>query len=428
MVVADWKQNIKNSLNSINKSSTLKIDKQGNCYVLGTTWFPDSAKDIILIKINAEGDEEWRRTYDNPGHGDDIPTNMCLDPSGNIWVCGIAKTKADNADFLIVKFNPDGIPVADELFDGRDRLFDCASYIESDKFGNVFAVGYETTLDSGINMLLVKCRTDGSFSWKKTFASREMDVGNKLLVDDSCNVYICGTANNGMHTADILVQKYDSSGKKKWQLIYDGVLNQSDAGLHISADDSMFIYVSGFVNHSNNRADIPILKLTRNGQIVMETFYNGRIADCGGTFLNATNTAIFLASNCIDYNIGEQFTFVSKYEKSGNLRYAVNAPKDVHFINFLESNGSSLIFGSKKTFPESTLIPYIAMNDTSSIVWSYSDSTVYGLAHITNVEFKDNGVYFLGDDTGDATGTISIFKYILNPEIQKKKKPGKKIK
>ena len=32
----------------------------------------------------------------------------------------------------------------------------------------------------------------------------------------------------------------------------------------------------------------------------------------------------------------------------------------------------------------------------------------------------NNDIYFLGDDTGDATGTISVFKYTLGPEAEKK--------
>ena len=92
-VIPGWRENIKNSLNSINKSNSLRIDKDGNCYVLGTTWLTDSDKNIILIKFNPLGGEQWRRIYDNPTHGDDLPMNMCVDKTGpsihstGNWVC-----------------------------------------------------------------------------------------------------------------------------------------------------------------------------------------------------------------------------------------------------------------------------------------------------------------------------------------------------
>ena len=83
-------------------------------------------------------------------------------------------------------------------------------------------------------------------------------------------------------------------------------------------------------------------------------------------------------------------------------------------------DGVPFLFGAKTTHPESTLIPFISECDSASLVWSFADSTIYGLAHITNIQVVGDEIYFLGDDTGDATGTINVFKYVL--------KEGDKIK
>jgi hypothetical protein len=423
-----WGHNFKNSLNSINKANSLLVDPDGYCYVLGTTWYTDSAKDIILLKYDSAGGVIWQRIYDNPSHSDDVPMNMCLDPEGNIWVCGMSRRSETNADFLIVKFTPDGVPISDELYDGKDHLFDCATYIRSDKKGNIYAGGYETTVDSGINLLLVKCRPDGSFDWKRNYVTKQMDVLNELWIDDSSNVYICGTINNGPHTADILVQKFDTEGKRKWQLVYDGLLSQNDAGQFISIDDSANIYVSGFINHTNSRADIPLIKISKGGQILQDIFYNGKIADCGAVNLIAGNKNTTIVGMCNDYNIAQLSYFVAQYEKSGKQKFKIDSPVDVQFMKYDESI-VPLVLGTKITHPESTLIPYIARIDSGSIAWSFSDSTVYGLAHMVDVVVDKNAVYFLGDDTGDASGTINVFKYIFAGEVKpvvKQKTPAKK--
>ena len=429
-IFTGWRQNIKNSLNSINKSNSLHIDNDGNCYILGTTWYPDSSKDILLIKFNSLGIELWRRVYDNPSHGDDIPTNMCIDQSGNIWVCGIAKRKNDNADFLIVKFNSDGVPVNDELYDGRSHLYDCATSIAVDKLGNIYATGYETTLDSGINMMVLKCRPDGSTAWKRGYATRQMDIGNQILLDDSNNVYVCGASNTGLHTADLFLQKYNPDGIKKWQLIYDGVLSQTDAGQFISFDDSMNLYASGFMNHVNNRADIPVLKLNRNGVLIQEVIYDGHISDCDAVSLDAKKNFVYLIGDCEDYNIGVNSTFFVGYDKAGNERKYVEAPEDVSFMKSFENGNDLFLMGSKTVHPESTLIPFISICDSASLIWTFSDSTIYGLSHITYIIMSGSKIYFLGDDTGDATGTISIFTYNIqqSEKIEIKKLPMKKNK
>lgn len=421
VIVPDWRQNIKISLNSINKSNSLLIDKSGNCYVLGTTWFADSTKNILLIKFNSKGEKQWHRIYDNPAHGDDIPTDMCLDNFGNVWVCGMAKTRVDNADFLVVKFNPDGIPVSDELYDGKSHLFDCATSIVADKQGNIYSAGYETSLDSGINMVVFKFRSEGSIIWRRGYATRQMDVANNLLLDDSSNVYVSGTCNNGQHTADIIVQKYDPDGKKKWQFIYDGGLSQNDAGQFISADDSSNIYISGFMNHVNNRADIPLIKLNRNGQLLQENLFYGNITDCGALSINAKKNVVYMIGGCVDYNISENSNFFLTYDKAGNEINKIASPVDVQFMKCLEINGIPYIFGAKTTHPESTLIPFISEIDSTSLTSMYSDPTVYGLSHITFIETVGNDIYFLGDDTGDATGTISVFKYVIKSHDKNEK-------
>jgi len=412
-VVPGWRMDIKSSLNSINKSNSLCIDKDGNCYVLGTTWYPDSAKNILLVKYSPDGKEIWSRIYDNPSHGDDIPMNMCLDFENNIWICGMAKTSKDNADFLLVEFNADGIPVTEKLYDGKDHLFDCATTVVADKKGNIFAAGYETSLDSGINMVIIKYRSDGSTTWKRGYSTRQMDVANQIVLDDSSNVYVCGTSNNGPHSADLLIQKYDPEGRRKWQLIYDGALGQNDVGQFITMDDSMHVYASGFINHVNNRSDVPVLKLNRNGQILQESAYNGYISDCGSAYLNVERNFVYLIGECDDYNIGVNSTFLIAYDKAGKQKKYTEAPEDVRFTKCAEGQNELFIFGTKTSHPESTLMPFISQCDADTLTWSFADSTIYGLAHITFVEMRGNDVYFLGDDTGDATGTISIFKYSL---------------
>ena len=134
-------------LNSINKAKSVEIDRTKNCFVLGTTSIPDSAKDILLIKFNPKGEEEWRRIYDNPDHGDDIPVAMSVDEEGNILITGISKDKSGNADVLLVKFSTEGVPVFDLHFDGPSHSFDTPSAITNDKFNNIFITGAERFRD-----------------------------------------------------------------------------------------------------------------------------------------------------------------------------------------------------------------------------------------------------------------------------------------
>ncbi|HRH65880.1 MAG TPA: hypothetical protein PLU53_06250 [Bacteroidia bacterium] len=429
-VLPGWRHTVKNSLNSINKAKCIETDNLRNCFVLGTTSIPDSAKDIFLIKYNMLGEEVWRRLYDNPDHGDDLPIAMSMDSEGNILIAGISKDKTGNTDILVVKFSTEGVPVMDLRFDGSAHAFDTPVDIACDRLDNILVTGAETSLDSGMNMVIYRIRPDGALSWKRSYSTRMMDIGNAIQTDDSCNIYIAGNCNSAPHSSDILVQKYDSSGKEKWTVVYNGVFAENDAAACMAMDDSSQFYISGFVNHTSDRSDVPLLKINRNGEILQEKFYNGGVSDCYATGLWINKSGAFLTVNRTDYGTGTSGSLVLHYDKAGKEVQKILAPVDVVFQKFLESSGKPLILGSKLSHPESTLMPYIASPDTGSkLLWEFADSTVYGMAHMVHMKVVGDTIYFLGDDAGDATGSIEILTYAIIRENGKpKKSPANKIK
>ena len=420
-----WSKDFKNTLNSINQATDLKIDSHGNAYALVQSWTPDSTKDIVVIKYDENGNEVWRRIYDNVAHGDDYPSKMALDPFENVWVCGISKLTPQNGDFLITRFTPDGIPDVDIHIDGPDHLFDAATCIASDKFGNVFAAGYTTSTDSGIDILLVRIRADGKMAWKKKIGSVQMDVANSMIVDDSCNVYFSGVTNSTQRTSDIIVQKYDSTGRLKWKQTYDGIFNERDVSNLITQDDSMNVYVSGFVNHTSDHSDLPVLKYSRNGILLKESVSNGMSSDCFAVSLRATNDKIFLTANKEDYGAATLLSVILIYNKAVKEKLYIKSGADVRFLNTFSLGNSDFVVGSVLSHPESTLLPMIAAIDTiPKLKWSFEDSTVYGLSHIVQTAVVGNNIYFLGDDAGNATGTVKIFKYKINVALEERKKPS----
>ncbi len=418
-----WKNDFKIALNSVNKAKAVKTDRLGNCFVLGTTSINESNKDICLVKYSPDGKELWRRTYNNKADGDDFPKTMVVDLYGNSWICGIAKLSTGEADFLVTEFSGDGIPLLDFVFDGPDHLFDEANCITADKFGNVYAAGYSTSIDSGIDIFVTRFRANGTLAWKRKYATTKLDIANALITDDSCNVYICGNTNNSQRSSDIIVLKYDSTGNQKWRQVYDGVFGERDAADLIALDDSVNVYVTGFVNHTSDRSDLPILKYNRNGVLVKETFYNGISADCDATSLRVEKDMIYLTGNKIDYNTASAGGVLLKYNKAGKEKLYLKTPEETQFIATHRFGERQIVFGTKLIHPESTLIPFVAEIDTlPQFRWEFKDSTIYGISHFVDVEIDHDFIYFLGDDAGDATGTINIIKYKINSDADNKKK------
>ncbi len=418
-----WKVPIKNSLNSVNQAVCMDLDKLGNCYIVGITWVADSTKDILIMKFDSEGAEIWRRFYDGPAHLDDIPVAMCLDHYGDVIITGTSRNKKGETDICLVKFSNEGVPVFSKNLDGEAGLFDAPTSVICDPIGNIFMAGYVTTVDSSLNTALYRFYADGTLCWFRTSGTLNMDIANTLVTDDSCNVYMGGNYNVALRSSDMLIQKYDSTGIRKWEYIYDGMLTMSDAVFHMGADDSTNLYVTGFLNHGSDRSDIPIFKLNRNGEMLQENLFFGGMTDCVSKQMFVDKSGVYITASQSDYMRGTTATLAFHYDKAGEQKLFLKNEKGIRFGKIIPLQGAIYVLGTGLIRPENTLIPFIAELDTSEeFRWQYADSSIAGLSHMVDYRVRGNKLYFLGDDTGEATGTIILFCYQLKKEPSKKAK------
>ncbi|REK00039.1 MAG: hypothetical protein DWQ44_02935 [Bacteroidetes bacterium] len=413
-----WKHSIKNSLNSINKSVAIQTDKWGNCYMTGTSWIPDSTKDVLLIKFDPQGREEWRRLYDHPDHRDDVPVAMSLDPFGNILIACMSRSDKSMNDILLLKFSPEGALEIEKKIDGGHKLFDAPVCITADDRAHILVGGYVTTPDSGLNAVLYRFSPEGKLLWSKRAGTKDMDIFNAIISDDSCNVYVAGNYKVAQRSSDFIIQKYDSSGTKMWEYIYDGMLSMSDGISHLASDDSLNIYFSGFINKGSDRSDVPLFKMDRNGKSIQENLFFGGMSDCRAKHLYVNASGVYMTLEQTNYNMGGQSSnTVLLYGKGGRQEFSMNSRQDFRYDRFIPVDGMPLILGTGLTRPENTLIPFIAEPDTSEeLVWMFTDNEVYGLTNMIDYAVHGKRIFFLGDDTGEATGTITLLCYnFLNP-------------
>lgn len=415
-VVEHWKKAIKFSLNHANKAIAMEMDKFGNCYITGITWMPDSTKDILIMKFSAEGDEIWRRIYDGPAHGDDIPVAMCLDHYGDVIVAGTSKDQKGNGDMCLLKFSNEGVPVFSKVFGGDDGLFDSPAALTCDPLGNIIVGGHVSTKDSDLEYAIYRFFPNGNPHWSKSGGTKNMDVCNVLITDDSCNVYMAGSYDVSMRSSDMILQKYDSSGTRIWEYIYDGMLSMRDAAFHLASDDSMNLYVSGFINHGSDRSDLPLLKYSRNGELLLQNVHFGGMKDCNANELFVDESGAYLTASQNDYMSGRKASMAIHFNKAGEQKLLIRNEKGLAFGKMVNLSGSPLILGNGLMEDGNTRIPYVAEPDTTGEpIWEYADSSVAGVLYFADYRVRGAKLYFLGDDTGEANGTIYLFCYRLLP-------------
>lgn len=150
-------------------------------YVLagGTGTEEDAA--VFALKIDAEGRELWRRVVDAPG-GNDVNHGLAVHPDGRILLVGYTQSWGARVhDMLAITLAEDGRVLTHEVFGGRDD--DRVMMGRIDASGRAWLVGYTRSLGAGDwDLFLARLDRDGRFEpYVTRFGGPADDHGTTVL-------------------------------------------------------------------------------------------------------------------------------------------------------------------------------------------------------------------------------------------------------
>jgi hypothetical protein len=152
--------------------------------------------DLLTAAYAGDGTQLWSRTYGGPGGSTDMPYDIEVDASGNVYVCGMGSGAA-SSDMVTVKYSPAGSQLWVRLYD-VGLTYDGAMSIDLDPSGSVLVAG--GTISSGIGsvpmLVAIKYGADGSIGWTYLFrppGSTGANYGANVISAGS-SVYVSGPA------------------------------------------------------------------------------------------------------------------------------------------------------------------------------------------------------------------------------------------
>jgi hypothetical protein len=196
--------------NGYDFGGSLAIDASGNVYVVGTSFDNVTYQDITTIKYDANGNEVWVSRYNGPAGESDYGGEIVIDDSGSIYVSGTANFTylAATADYATIKYGPDSnVPEWVALWDGPDNRGDVPADMALDDSGNIYVMGLANffnpgpgSSDPGLgNYATIKYGPDSNEPiWVAEYDGppNSPDWGTALALDNSGNVYVTGYNNS----------------------------------------------------------------------------------------------------------------------------------------------------------------------------------------------------------------------------------------
>jgi hypothetical protein len=234
------------------------VDSQGYVYVTGSNGTSYPTWDVLLLKFNSSGEQEWVRTWDSGDY--DASWSLKIDSLNNIYIAG--QTKAVEGDLLLLKYDSSGVYKWNSTFGGPNGQhgYDLAL----DSSNNIFVAGVDGP-NPDFSLLLVKFDNAGTHLWNRTWGGTGNDQGFGVVLDSGNGVYITGwTTSFGALNKDMVVVKYDTSGNWQWNRTWGTSFD--DEAQSIGVDSADNIYMSGHTKFAN----VSIVKYSASGEFLWD--------------------------------------------------------------------------------------------------------------------------------------------------------------
>jgi len=184
------------------------VDSLDNVFFAGTTYsFGAGYEDMVLVKYDGDGVQQWYRTWGGGGY--DYGYGVAVDSLDNVYITGGTDSfGAGSYDMVLVKYDGNGVQQWNRTWGGGG--YDGGAGVAVDSLDNVYITGGTHSFGAGhYDMVLVKYDGNGVQQWNRTWGGGDDDGGAGVAVDSLDNVYLAGaTESFGVGYDDMVLVKY----------------------------------------------------------------------------------------------------------------------------------------------------------------------------------------------------------------------------
>ena len=271
------------------------------------------------------------------GQIDTITKQQCLGTTGNDIPYGIEKignkyfylirvgiedTALTNyhgmADSWIVCADSSGHIIWEKCYggsegDGPEKIIKIDNH-------TMYIFSFSTSVDGDVlngregNFWIIKMNTSGDIIWEKSFGNRSCSTRDAILTPDGGLLMMGRIMHAGGDVSvyygrnDIWLCKIDSLGNIQWEKTY-GNQGQDNAIKLILTSDSTYMFIGGHYESGgmiqcedmgSDGADVWIVELDMNGEMIREYCYGGSHNDLGEAIIETENGYFFVGSTNSD--------------------------------------------------------------------------------------------------------------------------------
>lgn len=318
-----WVRTYNGPYNYFDEARAIGVDDSGNVIVSGHSGVSRDDAEFVTIKYRPNGDTAWLRHF-NPGSGRDGATALAVDRSGNIIITGyLGDPTSEYGDWVTIKYSAAGESLWTAVYDLGDE--DQPSSIAVDSAGNSYVTG-RAGWNNDYDYAVVKYDPNGNEVWVFNYNGGYEDLSQALAVDGQGNTYVTGYTQIGCGSCVLMTWKLGPGGESLWANIYGksvGPSTMTEGAIATDNQGNVVVTCTAYDTLTFN--DYLTVKYSPTGDTLWTRRYNGpnnRYDDIAGLALDAAGNVYVTGTSEVDTLSRRNYATV-KYSPTGEQRWVV---------------------------------------------------------------------------------------------------------
>jgi len=323
----------------------------GGYVITGVTYSHSPGGQLLLIKTDADGTEQWNRTI-----GEELVIGCSVQQTSDGGYIVLANMGNKMSELILIKTNFEGIQQWNISFTNKEYCDGSTVHQTSD--GGYVLLGNKE-MNNVYYGWLIKTDADGVEQWNKTYGNAKslQDFKALQITSDQGFIIVGSTTYNAGWKGWLI--KMNSKGVEQWNKTYGGEFMDEFASLKNTKDGGYII--TGYTRSFNKNGSVWLLKTDLKGvEQWNRTFGEDDHFDTGSSVQQTTDNGYIITGRInIDPHEDVYQGFVIKTNSTGGEEWYKKFETQTLGYSIIESlNGGFVVTGYKKI-----------EENTRSVVW-----------------------------------------------------------
>lgn len=293
------------------------IETPDSGYALVGTIFNGTDFDIMLVRVNSDGQEEWTAYYGESGW--DIATSLCLATDNGFTISGYTTGKgAGKEDGWVIRTDSDGNQLWDQVYgnENNNRVNDA---METPDGGYILSGSTQSSNTASPDGWLIKIDASGNQEWSVTAGDTAYDAFSSVVITESGYAAAGTSKSYSGIKSDIWVVGFDPAGTEIWSNIYGG--NDEDAGRSIILASDGNLVVAGTRESDsgiNTNSDAWLGKIGTGGSLIWQNWFGSTGYDEGADVIETNDGNFIMTGYTTSYGYGKYDVLLVKADATGS--------------------------------------------------------------------------------------------------------------